>query len=70
CHWCHVMETESFEDLDVARILNENYISIKVDRELRPDIDNIYMRVCQGMTGSGGWPMSVFMTPEQKPFFA
>jgi uncharacterized protein YyaL (SSP411 family) len=70
CHWCHVMEHESFEDEAVARLLNEHFISIKVDREERPDIDNIYMKVTQAMTGSGGWPMTVFMTPGGKPFFA
>ncbi len=64
------MEKESFEDNDVANILNENFISIKVDRELRPDLDSIYMSICQAMTGSGGWPMSIFLTPDQKPFFA
>ena len=61
CHWCHVMEEESFEDPEVAELLNKNFISIKVDREERPDIDSVYMSVCQVMTGSGGWPMSVFM---------
>ena len=70
CHWCHVMERESFEDADVAKLLNENFISIKVDREERPDIDAVYMNVCQAMTGQGGWPLTVLMTPEQKPFFA
>ena len=70
CHWCHVMAEESFEDKEVAKLLNENFISIKVDREERPDIDSVYMAVCQTMTGSGGWPMTIFMTPEQKPFFA
>lgn len=70
CHWCHVMEQESFEDDSVAKILNENFIAIKVDREERPDIDHIYMEVCQALTGSGGWPLSIFMTPEMKPFFA
>ncbi len=70
CHWCHVMEHESFEDEAVARLLNEHFISIKVDREERPDIDNIYMKVTQAMTGSGGWPMTVFMSPDGKPFFA
>lgn len=70
CHWCHVMERESFEDEDVAKILNENFISIKVDREERPDIDSVYMSVCQAMTGSGGWPMTIIMTPDKKPFFA
>ncbi len=70
CHWCHVMEYESFEDEEVAKILNENFVSIKVDREERPDLDNIYMAVCQAMTGSGGWPLNIFLTPERKPFFA
>lgn len=70
CHWCHVMEEESFENPEVAELLNKNFISVKVDREERPDIDSVYMSVCQVMTGSGGWPMSVFMTPDQKPFFA
>jgi uncharacterized protein len=69
CHWCHVMERESFENDDVAAILNEHFISIKVDREERPDLDEIYMAAVQAMTGSGGWPMSVFLTPDQKPFF-
>lgn len=70
CHWCHVMAHESFEDTKVADILNENFISIKVDKEERPDIDSIYMNVCQALTGSGGWPTTIFMTPNQKPFFA
>lgn len=70
CHWCHVMARESFEDEEVARILNEGFISIKVDREERPDIDSVYMEVCQAFTGAGGWPMSIFMTPEQRPFYA
>lgn len=70
CHWCHVMAHESFEDAAVAALLNEHFVSIKVDREERPDIDSIYMAVCQALTGSGGWPTSIFMTPEQKPFFA
>lgn len=70
CHWCHVMAHESFEDREVADILNQEFISIKVDREERPDIDAVYMSVCQAMTGSGGWPLTIFMTPEQKPFFA
>lgn len=70
CHWCHVMERESFEDAEVARILNEHFISIKVDREERPDIDNCYMLVCQAMTGSGGWPLTIFMTPDRQAFFA
>ena len=70
CHWCHVMERESFEDEEIARILNENYVSIKVDREERPDIDSVYMSVCQMMTGSGGWPLTIIMTPDKEPFFA
>ena len=70
CHWCHVMERESFEDEEVARLLNEHFVSIKVDREERPDVDHIYMTVCQALTGSGGWPLTVLMTPEKKPFFA
>ncbi len=69
CHWCHVMEEESFEDEDVARVMNENYIAIKVDREERPDIDAIYMSAVQAMTGSGGWPMTVWLAPDRKPFF-
>ncbi|MDG3044717.1 thioredoxin domain-containing protein [Bacillus sp. B6(2022)] len=68
CHWCHVMAHESFEDQQVADILNEHFISIKVDREERPDIDSMYMSVCQMMTGQGGWPLNVFVTPDQKPF--
>ncbi|CUU02120.1 hypothetical protein JGI1_00426 [Candidatus Thermokryptus mobilis] len=70
CHWCHVMEKESFEDEEVAQILNENFISIKVDREERPDIDLAYMTICQAMTGHGGWPLTIIMTPDKKPFFA
>jgi len=70
CHWCHVMEHESFEDEEVADLMNDTFISIKVDREERPDIDNIYMSVCQMLTGSGGWPLTIVMTPDQKPFFA
>ncbi|MFX1532306.1 MAG: thioredoxin domain-containing protein [Promethearchaeota archaeon] len=70
CHWCHVMAHESFEDDEIAKLMNETFISIKVDREERPDIDNIYMTVCQMMTGSGGWPLTIIMTPEKKPFFA
>ena len=70
CHWCHVMAEESFRDRDVARLLNGSFICIKVDREERPDIDRIYMAVCQMMTGTGGWPLSLFLTPEKKPFFA
>jgi uncharacterized protein YyaL (SSP411 family) len=70
CHWCHVMERESFEDIEVAQLLNRDFIAIKVDREERPDIDSIYMRACQALTGHGGWPLTIVMTPEQKPFFA
>ncbi len=70
CHWCHVMAHESFEDEKTAEILNRNFISIKVDREERPDIDSVYMMVCQAFTGNGGWPMSIFMTWDKKPFFA
>ena len=70
CHWCHVMEKESFEDQAVARHLNDTFISIKVDREERPDIDAVYMAVCQMLTGSGGWPLNLFLTPDKKPFFA
>lgn len=70
CHWCHVMERESFEDEEVAGVLNRHFVSIKVDREERPDVDHIYMTVCQALTGRGGWPMSVIMTPARLPFFA
>ncbi|MFS0656890.1 thioredoxin domain-containing protein [Bacillus sp. 179-C3.3 HS] len=70
CHWCHVMAHETFEDHEVADILNEHFVSIKVDREERPDIDSMYMSVCQMMTGQGGWPLNVFITPDQKPFYA
>jgi uncharacterized protein len=69
CHWCHVMAHESFEDNEVARIMNDNFINIKVDREERPDLDDIYQRACQLATGTGGWPLSVFLTPDQKPFY-
>ena len=69
CHWCHVMERESFEDEEVGALLNKHFICVKLDREERPDIDKIYMTFVQATTGGGGWPMSVFMTPEQKPFF-
>lgn len=69
CHWCHVMEEESFADHDTAKIINENFIPIKVDREERPDIDDIYMAAVQLMTGHGGWPLTVFITPDQKPFY-
>lgn len=70
CHWCHVMAHESFENPKIADILNRSFVSVKVDREERPDIDSVYMAVCQAFTGRGGWPMSIFMTAEQKPFFA
>jgi uncharacterized protein len=69
CHWCHVMAHESFEDEEIAKVMNEKFINIKVDREERPDIDDIYQRVCQLATGNGGWPLSVFLTPDQKPFY-
>ncbi len=69
CHWCHVMEKESFEDEAVARLMNENFINIKIDREERPDLDHIYMDAVQAITGSGGWPLNVFLTPEAKPFY-
>src|SRR5919109_5638306 len=69
CHWCHVMAHESFEDNEIAQLMNENFINIKVDREERPDIDDIYQRVCQLAAGNGGWPLSVFLTPDQKPFY-
>lgn len=69
CHWCHVMAHESFEDNEVAKIMNENFINIKVDREERPDLDDIYQRACQLATGTGGWPLSIFLTPDQKPFY-
>src|SRR5260221_2289135 len=69
CHWCHVMERESFESEDLAAVLNEHFVSIKVDREERPDVDRVYMTFVQATTGSGGWPMSVWLTPELKPFY-
>ena len=69
CHWCHVMAHESFENEEIAFFMNENFINIKVDREERPDIDDIYQKVCQLVTGSGGWPLSVFLTPDQRPFY-
>ncbi|MHA1398006.1 MAG: thioredoxin domain-containing protein [Candidatus Heimdallarchaeaceae archaeon] len=70
CHWCHVMEEESFEDEEVAVVLNKNFVAIKVDREERPDIDSIYMNVCQMLTGRGGWPLTIILTPEKIPFYA
>jgi len=69
CHWCHVMEEESFEDVEIARYINENYIPIKVDREERPDVDAVYMAAVQALTGRGGWPMTVWLTPDRKPFY-
>ena len=69
CHWCHVMEKEPFENPDIAQIMNQNFVCIKVDREERPDIDSIYMSAVQALTGSGGWPMTVFLTPNGKPFY-
>lgn len=69
CHWCHVMAHDSFEKEEIAEIMNENFVNIKVDREERPDIDDIYQKACQAVTGSGGWPLSVFLTPDQKPFY-
>jgi uncharacterized protein YyaL (SSP411 family) len=70
CHWCHVMEHESFEDTEVAGFMNEHFVCVKVDREERPDVDAIYMDACQAMTGHGGWPLNVFITPDQLPFYA
>jgi uncharacterized protein YyaL (SSP411 family) len=70
CHWCHVMAQESFQDLQVARLLNQAFVCIKVDREERPDVDQVYMRICQMMTGSGGWPLTIIMTADKKPFFS
>jgi uncharacterized protein YyaL (SSP411 family) len=69
CHWCHVMEKECFDDTEVARLMNETFVSIKVDREERPDLDGIYMMICQMMGRNCGWPLNVFMTPDKKPFF-
>jgi uncharacterized protein YyaL (SSP411 family) len=70
CHWCHVMEGESFEDVEIARVLNERYVPVKVDREERPDVDAVYMTAVQALTGGGGWPMSAFLDAERRPFFA
>ena len=70
CHWCHVMAHESFEDDEVAGVMNEWFVSVKVDREERPDVDAIYMEATMAMTGAGGWPMTVFLTPDRRPFFA
>ena len=70
CHWCHVMERESFEDAEVAALLNASFVCIKVDREERPDVDQLYMAITQAMTGSGGWPMTIVMTPDKRPYYA
>lgn len=70
CHWCHVMEKESFEDPEVAALMNDAFVNIKLDREERPDIDHVYMSVCQLVNGSGGWPLTVIMTPNKLPFLA
>jgi uncharacterized protein YyaL (SSP411 family) len=70
CHWCHVMERESFEDQEVAALMNSTFVNIKVDREERPEVDSLYMKVCQMMTGGGGWPLTVLMTPDRVPFWA
>ena len=69
CHWCHVMEHESFESAEIAALMNRWFVSVKVDREERPDVDQIYMQAVQSMTGHGGWPMTVFLTPEGAPFY-
>ena len=69
CHWCHVMAHESFEDADTARLMNEGFVCVKVDREERPDVDAVYMEATQGMTGQGGWPMTCFLTPDAAPFY-
>src|SRR5918998_5898697 len=69
CHWCHVMAHESFEDPGVAGVMNELFVNIKVDREERPDVDAVYMEAVQAMTGQGGWPMTVFLAPDRRPFF-
>jgi uncharacterized protein YyaL (SSP411 family) len=70
CHWCHVMAHESFEDEEVARILNASFVPIKVDREERPDVDQVYMDACVLATGSGGWPLTAFLAPDQRPFLS
>src|SRR3954466_1017144 len=69
CHWCHVMERESFEDASTAQLMNERFVNIKVDREERPDVDSVYMQAVQAMTGHGGWPMTMFLTPDGTPFY-
>ena len=70
CHWCHVMAHESFENPEIAKLMNALFVNIKVDREERPDVDAVYMTATQAMTGQGGWPMTVFMTPDKEPFFS
>jgi uncharacterized protein YyaL (SSP411 family) len=70
CHWCHVMERESFESEEIAALMNRAFVCIKVDREERPDVDHVYMMACQMMTGSGGWPLTILLTPDRRPFFA
>ena len=70
CHWCHVMERESFEDPNVASVMNDRFVCVKVDREERPDVDAVYMAATQALTGQGGWPMTVFLTPQGRPFYA
>src|SRR4030095_9712095 len=70
CHWCHVMAHESFEDPETASMINDHFVAIKVDREERPDVDAVYMQATQALTGQGGWPMSVFLTPDRNPFYA
>ena len=70
CHWCHVMAHESFEDPKIAELMNETFVCIKVDREERPDLDKIYMMIAQMLFGRGGWPLTVFLTPDKEPFFA
>ena len=70
CHWCHVMERESFEDKEVAAMLNAGYVCIKVDREERPDVDHLYMEACMALTGSGGWPLTCFLDHDRRPFYA
>src|SRR4030095_9924037 len=69
CHWCHVMAHESFENAETARLMNELFVNVKVDREERPDLDGVYMQAVQAMTGHGGWPMTVFLTPDGTPFY-
>ncbi|NLP18332.1 MAG: thioredoxin domain-containing protein, partial [Firmicutes bacterium] len=70
CHWCHTMNRESFEDEEVAELLNKHFVAIKVDREERPDIDHLYMMACQAISGQGGWPLTIIMGPDKKPFYA